>query len=199
MDLSDLDDLIGPVLMIGGAIAFAALIFYVIRTSHRKKLAPLAATFGGEFRTSFFHGYYVSFMNQHVEAKIRLIPASKNTPAYLKLEQQGTLGFDLKITEEGITSRALEKIGLARDVKTGDPAFDEKYAIRASNEAHAMTLLADPASKEAVEHFNRHGFTELDYKKQVLTATKARYGEDDLDPELIREHLAKMMTLVAQA
>ncbi len=189
--------MMGAMIAIGLVVTFAA--FYWVKASHQKKLGPLAMAFAGQMHISVFGGYYVTFMNQSFEAKIKLIPSGKNTPTYLVLEQQGTLGFNLKLSNENFATRAAEQIGLLQDLKTGDVAFDDQYRISSSDAGQAMTALADPLRKEAIAHFTRHGFSELNYQNQILTITKARYSNDDLNPELIRRHFDMMLAIVAQA
>ncbi len=172
---------------------------YLVKAHYRKKLAPLAAAFSGELNVGVWDGYFVTFINESLEAKIRLITTGKNTPPYLVIVQAGELDFDFRITEESSATRALDKYGLVHDLQVGESAFDDQYLIRSSHRGQTQVALADPARQEAVEHFTSRGFDEINYKDRLLIVFKPHYQDADLGIELIKEHLAKMVTLVGKA
>ncbi len=179
MNIYDYKELAFTVLAVIALPLIAIGFLVVTRNYYRRKLAPIAEAFGGEFYNDlFFGGYYVAFMNHKHPAKVMLIPAQKSTPAYLKLEQKGTLNSNLKISKGNFATRVLENIGLAVEI-------------------NAKAAAGDPALKEAIVHLKSHGFSPITYRSNILTATKARYSKYDLEPGAVQRHFAMMRKLVA--
>jgi len=97
--------------------------------------------------------------------------------------------LELKIYPKGFWSKVGEGLG-AQDIKTGDPAFDEAYVVKASDEARARAWL-DPEVREAI---TRLGGYRLTLKNGRLVSERA---ELESDPDRL-QRLAQTTATVAR-
>jgi hypothetical protein len=185
-------------LAIPGVIILTVLIMYFVNRMMKRKLQPLATALGGELVTSFIKGIYIRLLNYSSEVRIRLTSGGQNSPPFLIIEQMAPLGFELSVSKENIATRKMEKWGLLKDIKVGDPLFDDNYLIRSSDPVRAQTFLLDSSRRQAVDHFFSHGFTDLQLKKDSITLRKPGYRSEDLDPELMRSHLENLQKLAGE-
>ncbi len=187
-----------PWLLIAAGIIIPVLVMYVVFRMMRKKLKPLAEALGGETIVSFLEGPYVRLLDYGGEVRIGIRSGSQNSPPYLILKQMTPLGFDLTISKENIATRKLGKWGILKDLKIGDPLFDDRYFVRSGDAIRAQNFLQDQARREVVDYFFNNEFTELRADKKGVTIRKAGYGDEDLDPEIIRSHLDQIRKLASQ-
>ena len=186
------------ILTIPGALLFATLMVYLMHRMMRGKLEPLAMALGGETVVSLWKGAYVRLLSYGAEIRIGLKSGGQNSPPYLTIQQMIPLGFDLTISSENIATRKMEKWGLLKGIKVGDPLFDDNYLIRSSDEFRAQNFLMDSTWRDAVNHFFNNGFSEIIAKKDSVTIKKAGYKKEDLDTELMRSHLEELQKLVSE-
>ncbi len=180
--------------------AFVVLIVYLTRRQRRllaAKLQPIANTLGGEVVSGTLLDIHVRFDGEEAETRLKIFPGSKNQPPTLALKRMTVLGFDLDIGREDAMVRALEKIHLVKDVKTGDPIFDPKYLIRSKSPEQAQSFLLEGGRREAVDHFFDAGFTDLHADSRMVSVSKMQYTNADLEPELVRRHLEAMRKFIS--
>jgi hypothetical protein len=186
------------IIAIPAGILIPVLIMYLVFRMMRKKLEPLAQALGGETIISFLEGPYVRLLNYGNEIRIGIRSGSQNSPPHLILKQMTPLGFDLTITRENIATRKLEKWGILKEVKIGEPLFDNKYLIRSSEPLRAQSFLQDYARRELVDYFFNNEFSQLQADKNAVIIRKAGYSDEDLEPENIRSHLDQIQKLATQ-
>lgn len=146
------------VLLIAVVQAFAYLMF----TRESRMLGRLAAALGGENKSSILAGNYVKLDSQGVELQIRLMSGSSDSghgPLLIILRKTRP-AFCMQISSSSWATRLGNAIGLVDDVAMGDPAFDQRYRIKASNEGAAIAFVNDPQRREALAYFFDQGFTD---------------------------------------
>lgn len=184
------------VFLILGATFFLTFVGVVVAVKwHRKKLAALARTLGGEVAGSRFGMGHCRLSVEGIEGRVELVPAGKNTPPRLRLSLMSPLVFSLDVRKTYFGSRALEKLGLVHDVKLGDPAFDEKYVVNSNDEMRAQNFLADDNKRAAVERLLDAGYECVNSDKKRLLVSKPNYAPADLTPERIGEMFALLSKL----
>jgi hypothetical protein len=190
--------MINIVLLFVAANAAAFFLMWWLSQRRRQKLESLASQLGGEPVSHFLADDYVRLGQGPDEVRVRLIPGGKNQPNYLELQSRSPLGFNLSISRENRATRALERWGLLKEVKIGDPGFDEQYLVLSNDPAKAMMFLQGPGRREAMDYFSRQGFTALQAGKEAVAVRKPSYRETDLEPGLIRTHLEQLGRLAGK-
>jgi hypothetical protein len=128
---------------------------------------------------SRFHGEY-----QGLKLSIELIPRAKNTPSYLKIALMKDSSFKLTVYKESSLSRFGHRLGLLREVKTGDGDFDEEFLIFSNNQPSAMNYFSSPAVKEAVRELFGDNFSAIFVgRKRVLIQKEDYVLQRDLEPQ----------------
>ena len=187
-----MDQISNVVLLFVAMNAVAFFLLWWLNQRRRQKLESLASQLGGEAVSGFLADAYVRLGQGPDEVRIKLIPGGKNQPNYLELQWRSPLGFDLSISRENVATRALERWGLLKEVKIGDPVFDEQYLIRSNDPAQAMMFLQGTGRREAVDYFFLQGFTAFQAGKDGLVVRKPSYREADLEVGTIRAHLEQL-------
>jgi hypothetical protein len=187
------------ILAIPGTIAFVLLLVWAGMKMLSKKLAPLADAFGTDIRISFLLGPHIRVYSDGAETSVCIRSGSKNSPPYLILKRMRPIGFKLHLSKENVATRGLEKLGLLRDIKVGDPVFDDNYLIRSNEAVKAQNYLLYPNHREAIEFFFQEGFRSVLFDKESLTVSKPYYKKHDLDPERVRTFLEAMSRLTSQS
>jgi len=178
--------------------AVTFLLMWWLNQKRRQKLENLANQLGGQPVSHFLADAYVRLGQGPDEVRIRMIPGGKNQPNILELQSRNPLGFSLTITKENVATRALERWGLLKEVKIGDPLFDEQYLIRSNDPAQALMFLQGQGRREALEYFFRLGFTAFLAGNEAVAVRKPGYREADLEPSLIRAHLEQLSRLAGK-
>jgi len=179
------------------ALAIPLSLLWWGRKKRRGKLEKLAAGLGGEAVTGLIVDDSICLNTAAGEAKLQLIPGDDNEPPYLELQVMSLIGFSFAVRKENAASRALGRWGIAKEVKIGDPRFDEEYLIWGDDQTRIFSFLQDPGRREAVDYFFRNGFRELFTRPEAVIVRKYKYQEADLEPGLIRAHLEQLGKLIA--
>jgi hypothetical protein len=181
---------------------FAFLLFFSLflipnikKCEMLKKLSSFANGKLGPFSfySPCFKGEFEGF-----NFSVTLFMPSKSTPAYLHLSFFKPSSFTLKIHRETFSSEFGQKLGLVREVKTGDAEFDRQFFIQSNDPTLAVNYLHRDAAKEAIRGFFNYGFDcfTLDGKKILITQPYNNL-EQSTDAQRIKGILQKM-TLLAQ-
>lgn len=189
------NEIIFAVLLVVGSFIFSILIIYLIQSQSRKKLDPLAAELGGTIIMKILTGPRLELMNYDRPTTVRLTPGGKNSPPHLILEQTSRSPIKLSISIENFATRALGKWGLLKDVKLGDPVFDDKYLVHSDDERQAANYIQTPTRREAIEYFFANGFSMLRADKEKIAVWKPSYRDEDLNAEKIRASLGQLRNL----
>ncbi len=185
-----------PFIMIPSIIALGVIITFVVARLTAKKLEPLKHSLGGEVVTSFLRGPYLRLQREGVETRVGIRSGGQNRPPSLYIRQMSPLGFDLTVSKENIVTRKLGDMGVLKDLKTGDPLFDDNYYIRSSDAMRAQTYLQDTGRRELIKGFFDAGFAVLRADKDSLSLRKEGYQSEDLEAGRIGSHIEGLRKLV---
>jgi hypothetical protein len=183
----DFTDWVIVVVVIAVLQAFAYFMF----TRESRELGRLAVALGGKNKSSILGGNYVKLDTQGVELQIRLMSGSSDSgygPQLIILRKTPP-AFRMQISSSSWAARLGNAIGLVDDITVGDPAFDQRFRIKSSNEGEAITFLNDPQRREALAYFFDQGFTDVKLAENDVCVIKPQNHKSDLDPPEIRRHL----------
>jgi hypothetical protein len=190
-----------PVLnVIGVVIAIAIPLMFLLRGRKKrwKTLEALTAGLGGQLKTGLLTGNYVRLNSAAGEVRLKLMPGDVHGSTYLEYQQMTPLGFNLSIAQANAATRTLERMGLFKEVKVGDPRFDDQYLIRGSDPDRVMGFLREPGRREAIEHFFRNGFVLIQANPHGLIAQKHQFQNSDFEPSRVREYLERLGRLAGK-
>lgn len=175
-------------------VVFFAFFFY----SNKKKkqaLHKLSSFLTGTIsKFSFiptFNGAY-----QGLKLSIVLIPASRNSPAYLKISLVKNSLFKLTIYKESFLSNLGKKIGIVHEVKINDEIFDREFLIFSNRPTQVMTYLNNVSIKNTIRELFNNGFNAVVINgKQILIQKPNYILERDLEPQNLIAILQKLSLL----
>jgi len=196
-ELMDNDLLWILVLTVPGVVLLTFAVVQLIIWFQIKRLEPLKAALGGEIDKSFWKGAYLRLGSGGVENRVLLTSGGKNSPPFIHLKRMAPLGFELMIDEENIATRKLGEWGMVKDIKAGDPVFDEKFLIRGSDPARVQNFLMDQERRTLIEEFFNNGFSMIRANKKAVAISKPSYTDEDFDPEVVRSRLEMLNKIAA--
>jgi hypothetical protein len=79
-------------------------------------------------------------------------------------------GYAFKITKETAFDRFFKRLGLAVEVTTHDPSFDDNYYIAADNSMFAREYFGKSEHRRIIDKLFQAGFNQLQLKGRKLTA-----------------------------
>lgn len=98
---------------------------------------------------AFLQNFYFKGPYRGWQLLISYRPGGKNRPSRLDYALDGPLfAFDLNLGKEDFVTSALGALGLARDLSTGDPAFDSRFRISSEQPDLALRYLSLPGMRE---------------------------------------------------
>jgi hypothetical protein len=187
----------------------------------RLRLQPLQDELGGDLGDSFMEGVYLSLPVQSGEARISLkegsqtcdrshhgfwpslrtktgaVPVALSSGGrwygdLLEIRVIAPVSFELTVGTERYLSPKLEKLGVIRDVKIGDPAFDEAYLVRCNEPERALAYLQDWRRRAlVVQLMQEQHFSAFTAGRHGISASK-RVGHGELLPEDVRTALDRL-------
>jgi hypothetical protein len=121
----------------------------------------------------------------------------KNTrPSVLTISTPMDCPYEFHMVVETWFDRFCKRLGIAVEVETGDPQFDEHCFIRSDTPAFAASYLQDPMKRIAILDLRRWGFNDLTLEKGQLTAKWIGFNPAvDHRPELRDEVAARLLVL----
>jgi hypothetical protein len=185
-------------LIFPAVVIIAGLLLWYGRSKRQAHLVRLAAALGGEAVTGLMKDDHLRVNTGEGEFRIKLLPGNEDDPPLLELQFLSPLDFNLSITKETRATRALERWGVLKEVKIGDPLFDDQYLFQASDPDRGMKFLQEPGRRGAVEYFFRNGFRSVQASANGVLAHKPKYSNSDLEPMLIRAHLEQLGRLAGK-
>jgi hypothetical protein len=172
-------------------------IMYFFNKRNKEALKNLSTCLQGELSKSIFLNAFEG-QYQGLPLVISLTQGSRSTPPYLRISLSKVSTFKLTIYKESALSNIGEKLGLVREVKINDEAFDKEFLIFSNDENRVMSYLAGSIDKRnAIRELFSHGFNAfiIDGKRALIQ--KPNYKVDyDLQPQQITSALQKLNILV---
>ncbi len=146
-------------------------------------LADLLAPYGAVRRK----GIQQIFDGVYKDRNIRFLyfPGAKNSPPYLKAYFPIAFKNKLIIKKESSFESFSKKIGLTREIQTGDMEFDEKYFIDTGSEEFARAYLGEGARRQQIDAI-------LGDERVKAHSIELKKGEICLHIPLVRQKLGKL-------
>jgi hypothetical protein len=147
------------------AAAVIAIVFIAMAVNRRKKQAfeAIAAFLKGEAGgNTFFQNFYFRGLYKNRPLLIKHRPGGRNSPSWLVISLEDPLFiFSLNISEEDVLTKGLDFLGLSKDIRTGDQAFDARFRLKSEIEDLSAKYLALPGVKDGVNSLFDHGADSL--------------------------------------
>lgn len=176
-------------------VAFFTFIYFLknkIYTARFKRLSN--ALHGSFYKFSLiptFKGEY-----QGLKFSIEVVGPTRGRPPYLKLFLNKKSSFKLHIYKKAFLRETVINLGLLREFKTGDEAFEKEFLLSTNNANSAATYLNNPNTKATIKELFNRGFTLLVVNGETIFARKPDYDLNlDLEPNNITAYLKSLSSL----
>lgn len=190
-------EIIDKVLPVIFPLIYLVVFFVFIYFNKEKKeaLRKLSSFLNGAVSksifTSAFNGEY-----QGYKFSVALIPASRNTPAYLNISLFKTSFFKVSIYKESILSNLGKKIGVIHEVKINDENFDKEFFVFSNKPNEAMFYINNISIKDAIRGLFNAGFKSISINGKLVLIRKPNYTlEEDLQSQSIINILQKLISM----
>ena len=173
-----------PFAVLGG-ISFAGALIIIIRGNVlRGRLAKLQIGLPGNLNSNiFFPKLSGSF--EGLPFVVCLSTGSKNTPRKLNVRIENPFSFKLAVLKENSFSDFAKKLGISKDVQSGDAAFDAEFLLMSDDDFAVRSFLSDPAVKELIRSVFKMNYT-VTFDNGGITASKSYYDPNaDMDQVVV--------------
>ncbi|MDD4908945.1 MAG: hypothetical protein PHJ00_07795 [Candidatus Omnitrophica bacterium] len=183
-----------PIILPFAVIAIVIIIVITASKGQRDALGKLANHLPGAVKkwsvVPTFSGDY-----QGLKFFIAISPGGENSPPQLQISFDKKPSFRLSIYKENILTLWAEKIGLVREVKTGDTAFDGEFLIFSNKAQQALMYLSNAAYKENIRKIFNYGFSSFTAGGQKVVIQKSYSSDFDLEPNKVLDILRVLSSL----
>ena len=187
-----------PLAVLAGIVFVATLIAAIRGKVLRGRLARLQFGLPGQMNRNILSPRFSGAFDG-LPFAVWLSTGSDNTPRKLNVAIQQPLPFKLAVLKENLFSDLTKRIGLTKDVQSGDAIFDAEFLLMSDDALAVRTLLSDSATKELIRAvFQLKYAVSLD--NRGITASKSYYDpEVDLDPRVIGQLLRCLVDMGKRA
>lgn len=124
----------------------------------------------------------------------------KNTPPYLEVKVESQRRGSFKVTRETGFDRLFKRWGIASEISTPDPQFDDFFYITANNEEFAGQFFANRQNRRAVSEIYNMGFKTISLEKHTFKAKWSHFRpKSDFDPGVIEATAQKLIEMSRNA
>lgn len=178
-------------------VGFFILIYFLKNRTYKEKFKKLSLALNGRFdKFAFFTTFTGEF--QGLKFLIRIFGSTKGRPPYLYIWLIKNSTFKLSLHKESLVSLAAQKLGIIREVKSGDETFDHEFIIFSDKPVCAKPYLSNEKLKTAIREIFNLGFNRLWIDGKKITIRKSNYNfELDLEPENVK-FLLQRLSMLAQ-
>lgn len=145
------------------AIAITTWVLYRIFRSRKSKKVPLASQLqkpGKKTGTAPDGSTY----------EYQYTPGSQYSPASFTVRVPCPSQGAFYVAKENRLDRFAKRIGLVREIQTGDPEFDDRFFVQTECEGFTSSALESPECRSAIQFLFQLGFTAVRLKKNKLEA-----------------------------
>ncbi len=123
-----------------------------------------------------------------------------NLPSELSVRTSGLPPqIEWEVVPEGAFDRLSKRIGLAKEVQTDDPAFDDHCYVSSDQHQFMTEYLGDPLKRLAIRDLLGMGFSKVSMSNGELAATWTGFDPQKHGrPELVEEAAARLVLLSRQ-
>jgi|GEM_PF-5443796 len=159
-------NMLGP-LLLGCFLVLVLFVVHRIMARRGRRLAVVAALFGGEHKKGFLGDYYLCSYNGK-PFRLEIWEGTRNHPQSLRVILLSPVAFNLLARTASFSDTMMEKLGARDDIRVGDGLFDERYLISASNPTAAQELFLAPEVRAAAASLMDAGFCIMADKDGLL-------------------------------
>lgn len=121
---------------------------------------------------------------------------SKDSPPYLKLSVDGVSNGEFTVVRETGIDHFFKRIGINKEVQTGDRSFDARYYILSEHPEFASCCFASPENRAAAAAVLAEGFTQVRHDGKIVQAVWTNFRRPDKTaPETIHRVLDLLIAL----
>ncbi len=186
----------------GFGLLVSSLIFLHYATKAAKiaeSVQKLISVPTGDPTGSYPAGVLVTYHLDTTPYTVEYTPPGKgknSRPSVLTISTPMDCPYEFHMVVETWFDRFCRRLGIAVEVETGDPQFDEHCFIRSDNPAFVEAYLQDPLKRIAILDLRRWGFNDLMLDRGQLTAKWIGFNPAvDHRPELRDEVAARLLVL----
>lgn len=181
-------------------VAFAVFLVFVLimvhnRLRENRSLKKLAQYLNVSVP---FFAFYPSVKGEYQGTKFSLRYYSLKSGTYLEIFFEKGAQFRLSVYKESCFSRLGERLGVVREVKTGDESFDKEFLIFSNNNSMAVTYLISASVKGSIRELFNMGFGLLQIDGRKIFIRRNDYTgipERALEPQGVVDILQKLSAL----
>jgi len=190
-------DPLTPIVIVLAITVPIIAVFLALKAKQRKKVSEMATKASATEVKNSFGGRTFDGRFQDLEYNCRYFGGSKNSPPSFTITIKHPVPTPLTITRESGLDRLGKKIGLADELQTGDPAFDQAYYLNTEGKPLYRDFFSNRARREAVQGLFTAGYKvrHLAFVKDEVKVVISPFRRKDLDSFLLEPFLEKMAVL----
>ncbi len=171
-----------------------ALIVFIRGKVLRGRLARLHPGLPGAMNDSYLSPKFTGTM-EGLPFVVRLSTGSKHTPRKLHVELPFPLAFKLTVLKENLLTSFTKKLGITREIQSGNALFDAEFLLLAENPSAVQAFVSDPPTQESIRVVLGMNYT-ITFNNHGILASKSYYDPNhDLDPLAIGKILPELLAM----
>jgi hypothetical protein len=120
----------------------------------------------------------------------------KNSPPYLEVRVESQRRGSFKVTRQTGFDRLFKRWGIASEISTPDPQFDDFFYITSDNEEFAGQFFANKQNRRAVSEIYDMSFKTISLEKHIFKARWSHFRpKSDFDPGTIEAIARKLIEM----
>ncbi|MDP8207856.1 MAG: hypothetical protein P9L92_14400 [Candidatus Electryonea clarkiae] len=133
-----------------------------------------------------------------VEYKYQYSSGSQYSPATLKITIECAAEGSLKLAKQTAFDVFWEKMGLSREIKTGDKEFDDLFYITTDDDNFTAAYLGSKEKREAATEIFNSGFREITLKRKFIEAKQVKPKKKKEITESMIEGIVKQLIILSK-
>jgi hypothetical protein len=183
-------NLLGFAVIAGTVLAVIIVIFYQ-RRKQNKTLTRMGQALG-----AVKSGRVMSAEFEGTEYRYEHYAGSRNAPSYFRIFVDCPSSGEFKIAREKGFDRFGKSIGIAREIQTGDPDFDDQFYIMTDTVDFTSAYLMDGQKRQDIRTITSFGFNEILHDGKSLEARWTPFKlKEDLDSSFVTAVLPLLRSL----
>ncbi len=183
---------IGAVLLVLGAVAAIIVLAYRWQKRTLKHLGDALGTApvvpGRKYEAEIAGQPY----------RYQYVPGSRNSPPRFTVGVECVSPGAFKVKKEKGFDRLFKRLGIAEEIQTGDPIFDQDLYLDTESVAFTRSYFQDHHKREAMVGLFQQGFSRVVHDGKSIQATIQPFRPgDSREPDLIQHAVAALKTLAS--
>jgi hypothetical protein len=174
--------------------AFVMVVIIVIFYQRRKQNKVLTRI--GQALGAVKSGRVMSAVFAGTEYRFEHYPGSKNAPSFFRIFVDCPSSGEFKIVQEKGFDRFGKSIGLASEIQTGDPGFDDQFYIITDAVDFTSAYLMEVQKRQDIQNINRLGFNEILHDGKIMEVRRTPFKmKQELDSSFVTAVLPLVQSL----